>query len=80
MTDRHHGRLEGLLLSVVVVAASALAIGGVWQVSQITGHADEGKCQVVAEAHKNSLAQVISLALALVALRRLASGGQDPPR
>lgn len=79
MTDRHHGRLEGLLLAVVVVAASALAVGGVWQVSQITGHMDEAECRVVAEAHKDSLAQVVSLALALVALRRLASGGQDPP-
>lgn len=80
MTERHHGRLEGLLLAVVVVAASALAVGGFWQVSKITNHADEVECRVVAEAHKDSLAQVVSLALALVALRRLSSSGQDPPR
>jgi formate hydrogenlyase subunit 3/multisubunit Na+/H+ antiporter MnhD subunit len=80
MTDRHHGRLEGMLLAVAVVAASALAVGGVWRVAQITGTAEEAECRVVAEAHKDSLAQVVSLALALVALRRMASGGDDPPK
>lgn len=79
MRERHHGRLEGILLSVVVVASSALAVGAVWQVSQTSWRADESKCRLVAEVHKESLAQVTSLALALLALRRLAAIGQDPP-
>jgi hypothetical protein len=80
VTDRHHGRLEGLLLSVAVVAASALAVGGVWQMSDLTSKADAQECRLVADMHKDSLAQVVSLALALVALRRVGGGGQDPPR
>jgi len=79
MTERHHGRLEGLLLSVVVVSASALAVGGVWQVSQVTKDATDAECQLVAQTHRDSLGQVVALALALVALRKLSMGGQDPP-
>jgi hypothetical protein len=80
MTDRHQGRLEGLLLAVVVVTASALAVGGVWQVSKITDHSGRDHCRLVAEVHKDTLAEVVSLALALMALRRLASGGLGPPK
>ena len=80
MTDRHHGRLEGLLLAVAVVAASTLAVGGVWQLSGLTSRADVDECRLVADTHKDSLAQVVSLALALVALRRMGGVGQDPPR
>lgn len=79
MTERHHGRLEGLLLSVVVVSASALAVGGVWHVGQLTKDVTDAECQLVAQTHRDSLSQVVALALALVALRKLSMGGQDPP-
>jgi hypothetical protein len=80
VTERHNGRLEGLLLAVAVVAASALAVGGVWQLSGLTSRADADECRLVADTHKDSLAQVVSLALALAALRRVGGGGQDAPR
>lgn len=79
MSERHHGRLEGLLLSVVVLAASGLAVGGFWRVSQITGKASPAHCEAITEVHSDSLAKVLTLALALVALRRLTNGGQGPP-
>ena len=79
MTERHHGRLEGLLLAVVVTAASGLALGGVWRISEVAEHGRTEACEAVAAAQKDSLAQVVSLSLALVALRRLTAGGADPP-
>lgn len=79
MTGRHQGRLEGLLLSVVVLAASGLAVGGVWRVSELAESAQGSACEQVALMQKDSLAQVVTLALALVALRRLAAGSSDPP-
>jgi hypothetical protein len=79
VTNRNHGRLEGLLLAVVVTAASGLALGGMWRVSEVAEHGRIEACEAVATAHKDSLAQVISLALALVALRRLTADGTDPP-
>lgn len=79
MTNRNHGRLEGLLLAVAVTAASGLAIGGVWRISEVAEHGRIEACEAVATAQKDSLAQVVSLALALVALRRLMAGGTDPP-
>lgn len=79
MTERHHGRLEGLLLSVVVTAAAALSVGGFWRVSQVAEIKGSEACAQLANSHKDTLAQVISLALALVALRRVQGNGQDPP-
>jgi hypothetical protein len=79
VTGRHQGRLEGLLLSVVVLAASGLAVGGVWRVSELAETAQAPACEQVAMMQKDSLAQVVTLALALVALRRLAAVGSDPP-
>jgi hypothetical protein len=80
MTDRHNGRLEGLLLSVVVIAASYLAIGGFWHVTSVTKQTSDSECKMLTESHSDTLAQVVTLALALVALRRLTPGGEDPPK
>lgn len=79
MTGRHHGRLEGLLLAIAVTAAAGLALGGFWRVSEVAEHSKPEVCEAIVDVHKNSLSQVVALALALVALRRLASGGQEPP-
>jgi hypothetical protein len=79
MTERHQGRLEGLLLSVVVIAASGLAVGGVWRISELAEEAQSSACEQVAMVQRDSLAQVMTLALALVALRRLMAGGPNPP-
>jgi hypothetical protein len=79
MTSRHRGRLEGILLTVVVTAASALAVGGVWRVTEIAEHNKGEACEAVATAHKDTLGQVVALALALVALRKLSMAEEDPP-
>jgi hypothetical protein len=68
-----------MLLAVVVLAASGLAVGGVWRVSELAEDAQAPACEQVAMVQKDSLAQVMTLALALVALRRLMAGGSDPP-
>ena len=76
---RDRGRLEGLLLAIVVTAASGLAIGGVWRISEVAEHGRQDACEALSIAQKDSLGQVVALALALVALRRLSMGGEDPP-
>lgn len=76
---RHQGQLEGLLLAVVVATITALALGGMWRVSELAEHQPGEACEQVALVQKESLAQVMTLALALVALRRLMAGGADPP-
>ena len=79
MTGRHQGRLEGLLLAVAVIAASGLAVGGVWRISELAEDAQIPACEQVAMVQRDSLAQVMTLALALVALRRLMAGDPGPP-
>jgi hypothetical protein len=79
VVTRDHGRLEGLLLAICVTAASGLAVGGVWRIAEVAELGNEDACQAVAVAQKDSLGQVVALALGLIALRRLVIGGQDPP-
>jgi len=79
VVTRDRGRLEGLLLAIVVTAASGLAVGGVWRVAEVAEQGRNDACQAVALAQKDSLGQVVALALALIALRRLVIGGADPP-
>jgi hypothetical protein len=76
---RQQGQLEGLLLALVVTAAVALSLGGVWRISELAEHQPGEACEQVALVQKESLAQVMTLALALLALRRLMAGGGGPP-
>jgi hypothetical protein len=80
MNDRHHGRLEGLLLAVAVTAAVGLALGGVWRISHIAENSSPQFSEAVAISQRDALVQVVSLVRALVESRRCPSGGQDPPK
>lgn len=76
--SRDDGRLEGVLLSLAIVTASAVILAGPFSTAERMEHAAAPVCEQIAEVHNQSLLQSMGLAAALIALRKFSRSGGPP--